>query len=108
MGKRWENFIDNMKDDTKSLAKDEIKDLVKSAKDDSDEFIKRQGMKLELYICQLASGQITKDQFEMYVQDLKDITEMHTINLAVSSKARAQRLVQGITNLIINGLLTLL
>lgn len=108
MSSIWEDFIDKLKDDAGRLAKDELKDLVRTAKDDSENFIKTQGEKLELYLNQLASGQITKVQFEAYVRDIKDLTEMQALKMSIAAKARAQRLVNAITDLIIDRLLALI
>ncbi|NIM89941.1 MAG: hypothetical protein GTO17_03230 [Candidatus Aminicenantes bacterium] len=108
MSSKWEDFIDNLKDESGKLAKDELKDLVKNTKEDSEQFIKRQGEKLELYLNQLASREITKEQFEGYILDIKDLTELKAIEMLADAKARAQRLVNGIIDLIINGLVFLL
>jgi hypothetical protein len=107
MSSIWEEFIDNLKDDSGKLAKNELKGLIKSAKDDSEEFLKEQGKKMERYLGQLANGEITKDQLEGYVLNIKDITEMKALQMSVAAKARAQRLATGITNLIVDGLLKL-
>ena len=104
----WEDFIDNLPDPTGKLAKDQLKSLVNSAKADSEEFIKGQGEKLEAYLNQLALGEITKDQFAGYILDIKALTEMQALKMSVEAKARAQRLAKGITDLIIDGLLSLL
>jgi hypothetical protein len=108
MSNRWENFIDNIKDDANRLAKDELKDIIKSAKKDSDEFIKRQGMKLEIHLCQLAAGQITKAQFERDVRALQELTEMQKLKMAAASQASAQHLIKGIKEFIMDGLLILI
>ncbi len=108
MSSIWEDFIDNIKDETGKLAKDELKDLVKNAKDDSTEFIKEQGEKLERYITQLAKSEINKGQFEGYVLDLADLTEMEANKRTVAAKASAQRLVEGVKNIIIDNLLSLI
>lgn len=108
MASKWEDFIDNLRDEAGKLAKDELKDLVKTAKEDSEEFIKRQGEKLELYLNQLAMGEVTKEQFEGYILDIRDLTEMKVLEMSVEAKAKAQRLGKGIVNLIINGLISLL
>ena len=108
MSSKWEDFIDNLRDESSKLAKDEMKDLVKNAKGDSEQFIKRQGEKLELYLNQLAMGEITKEQFEGYILDIKDLTELKALDMLADAKARAQRLINGIINLIINGLVSLL
>lgn len=105
MASKWHKYIDNIKDSSSRMAKEELKGLVASTKDDSDEFIRRQGVKMERYLNQLAGRKITKRQFEGYVIDIRDLTEMHALKMSVASKARAQRLTKGITDLIINGLL---
>lgn len=107
MASNWEVFIDNLKDDTGKLAKDELKGLVKAAKKDSDAFIKKQGKKLERYLDQLAAGEITKEQFKEYVEDIRDITEAQKLKMSAAAKASAQRLADGITSLVIDGLLSL-
>ena len=108
MVSKWEDFIDNLRDEAGKLAKDELKDLVKTAKEDSEEFIRRQGEKLELYLNQLARGEITKEQFEGYILDIRDLSEMKVLEMSVEAKAKAQRLAMGIVNLILNGLISLL
>jgi hypothetical protein len=108
MNSIWEDFIDNLKDDAGKLAKNELKELVKNSKEDSEKFIKKQGEKMELYLNQLADGQITKKQFEGYILDIKDLTEMQALKMVVAAKARMQSLAKGIENLIINGLLDLI
>ena len=56
MSSKWEDFIDNLKDDAGTLAKKELKDFINSSKTDSEAFVQRQGQKLELYLKQLADG----------------------------------------------------
>ncbi len=108
MSSRWEEFVDHLKDDTGKLAKAELKDLIRTAKNDSELFLREQGIKLDRYLNQLALSQITKGQFEGYMRDIQDLTEMQALKMSVAAKARAQRLVQGVTDLIINGLLALI
>lgn len=105
---KWHKYIDNIKDSSGRLAREELKGLVASTKGDSDEFIRRQGAKMERYLNQLANRKITKRQFEGYMLDMRDLSEMHALKTSVASKARAQRLTKGITDLIINGLLLLI
>lgn len=104
----WEAFIDGLKDEAGKLAKNELKAFVSEAKNDSEEFIKRQGHKLDLYLGQLASGNISRDQFEGYIIDIRDLAEMQAMKMSIAGRARAQRLAEGITKLIFNGLLSLL
>jgi hypothetical protein len=108
MASKWEDFIDTLENESATLLKTELRDLITTAKDDSKEFIQRQGEKLELYLNQLADGSITKDQFEGYVTDIKDLTKMQSLKMSIAGKASAQRLVKGITKLVINGLLAMI
>jgi hypothetical protein len=107
MSSIWEDFIDNLKDEAGILAKKELKDLINSAREDGEDFIKEQGENMKKYLTQLANNEITKDQFEGYVLSLKDLTEMEALKMLVDSKARAQRLANGVTDLVINGVLKL-
>ncbi len=107
MNSSWEDFINGIKDEAGKLAKTELIGLVKNTKNDSEEFLRKQGDKLELYFKQLAEGLITKDQFKGYVEDIKTLTELHALKMSVAAKARAQKLASGIGDLILDGLLSL-
>lgn len=104
----WEEFIDRLKDESGKLAKAELKELVNNSKTDSEQFIKEQGQKMERYLNQLATGEITKTQFEGYMVDIRELTRMKERELSVAAKAKAQKIVMGITDYIINGLVALL
>ena len=108
MSAKWERFLDNLQGETATLIKDELKTLIITAQDDSNAFVQRQGEKLELYLNQLADGAITKEQFEGYVTDIRDLTKMQSLKMSVAGKARAQRFVKGMTKLVIKGLMTAL
>jgi hypothetical protein len=108
MAGKWHKFIDGLKDDGKTLAKDELKDLVKDAKADTDAFIKKQGVKLERYLNQLAAGDIKKKEFEGYVKDLTTLTLMQSASMAQAAQTRAHNLAMNIASLVLKGLIGLL
>jgi len=108
MSAKWEEFIDNLEDEAATLIKDDLRALIMTAQGDSNAFVQRQGEKLELYLNQLADGAITKEQFEGYVTDIRDLTKMRSVKMSVASKARAQRFVKGITKIVIKGLMAAL
>jgi len=108
MRAKWEEFIDNLQDEAATLIKDDLRTLILHTQDDSNAFVQRQGDKLELYLNQLADGAITKEQFEGYVTDIRDLTKMQSRKMSVAGKASAQRLVKGITKLVIKGLVAAL
>jgi hypothetical protein len=105
---KWKSFVDDLKDEAGILAKTELKNLILNAKADSNLFIKKQGGKIERYLNQLASKKITKKRFKAYMEDIRDLTAMEQLKMRAAAKAGAQRLVNGIEELILNGLIMLL
>lgn len=108
MPEPWESFIDNLRDTAGLFAKDELKRLVANAKADANAFIRKQGVKMERYLNQLAAGEISKEEFEGNMEDLRTLTEMQSLKMKVAAKASAQRLCEGIEEVVLNGLMTLL
>ena len=104
----WEDFINELMDESNVLAKDELINLIKNTKSDSEDFLKRQGEKMELYIGQLAFKAISKEQFIGYMTDIKTLTEIQSEKMKIQAKARAQRLAKGIGNLILDRLTKLI
>ncbi len=105
---KWHDFIDRLKDDGGTLAKEELKELVASAKSDGNDFIQRQGKKMERYLEQLAAGSIKAREFEGYMKDLVALTMMESAALAQAAQTRAHRLAMGTANLILKALVALL
>ncbi len=108
MPEPWEIFIDSLRDSAGVLAKEELKALVANAKADSNQFVRKQAIKLERYLNQLATGEITKEEFEGTLEDLRTLTEMQSLKMKVAAKASAQRLCRGMEEIILNGLMKLL
>ena len=108
MADHWEKFFDDMVNDAGILIKDEVREMLDAARNDSEEFLRRQAEKVENYLNQLAAGDISKKQLEGYLMDIKALTEMFALQLSLEARVRAQRLVHGISELIVNRLLALL
>jgi hypothetical protein len=104
----WERFLEDLADDAGLLLKQEIKEMIEAAKNDTEIFLKRQGQKIERYLNQLFNRKISREQFEGYLLDIQALTEMHILQLTLAARVRAQRLVDGISKLIIDRLLALL
>ena len=104
----WQEWLHSLGGKLSDLAVGELKKLIETAKNDSEEFTKRQGEKVERYLNQLATRQITKEQCQGYMEDIKDLTEIKALQMQVEAKARAQRLANGIKDIIIEKLLKLI
>jgi len=104
MPAEWKIFLDDLKNETATLLKGEISSLLTGAMADSQDFTGRQAERVKHYLCQLAESTITKEQFLRYMHDINDLIELQSLKMDVAAKARAQRLANGVRNLIIERL----
>jgi hypothetical protein len=105
---KFTDYIDGFADKTSTLAKDELKELIISAKKDESEFVRLQAANVERWIVMLAAGQVTPSGFKRLVTKMDVLTELETIKLDVAAKASAQRLADGIQKHVIDGLCKLI
>jgi len=105
MAKQWEEFFKELIEATGELIKEEVRELLDSAKDDSEVFLKRQAEKIEKYLNQFAAGEIDKEQLKGYLMDIKALTEMFALQLSMAGRVRAQHLAKAISELVIDKLL---
>ncbi len=102
------DYIDGFADKTSMLAKDELKDLIITAKKDESEFVRMQAENVERWTVMLAAGELTPAGFKKLVSKMDVLTKLETIKLEVAAKASAQRLASGIQKYVIDGLCKLL
>jgi predicted HAD superfamily Cof-like phosphohydrolase len=105
---KFTDYIDSFADKTSTLAKDELKELILSAKKDEYEFVRLQAVNIEHWTVMLAAGEITPAGFKRLVTKMDVLTELETIKLEVAAKASAQRLADGIQTHVIDGLCRLI
>jgi hypothetical protein len=105
---KFTDFIDNIVDEGKTLAKEELKKLVENGKKDQSDFVRLQAENLERWTVMLAEGSLTPEGYKKLVQKMEVLTQLETIKIKVSAKASAQRLADGIQKLVIDGLFGLI
>jgi len=105
---KFTDYIDGLTDKTTTLAKDELKELILSAKKDESEFVRLQAENIERWTVMLAEGEMTPTGFKKMVSKMDVLTKLETIKLEVAAKASAQRLADGIQKHVIDGLCKLL
>jgi len=105
---KFTDYIDGIADKSSSLAKEELKELILSAKKDESEFVRLQAVNVEHWTVMLAAGQVTPAGFKRLVMNMDIFTERETIKLDVAAKASARRLADGIQKYVIDGLCKLL
>lgn len=104
---KFTSFIDSLTDDGKVLAKTELKKLIGDAKKDESDFVRLQAENLERWTVMLADGDLTPKGYKKLVRKMEVLTQLETIKLKVTAKASAQRLADGISSLVIDGLFKL-
>ncbi len=105
---KFTDYIDGFADKTSALAKDELKELIISAKKDESEFVRMQAENIERWTVMLAACELTPAGFKRQVAKLDVLTKLETIKLEVAAKASAQRLADGIQKHVIDGLCKLI
>lgn len=105
---KFTDFIDGLKDAAGALAKDELKDLIADAKKDQSDFVRLQAENLERWTVMLADGELTPTGYKLLVRKMEVLTQLDVIKLKVAAKARAQRLAEGIEDLVVKGVFALI
>lgn len=105
MDTRINEFIDGIKDESFVLVRGELKAFLGGLKERTDDFSQTNRAKIEKYMLQLTLGQITKQQFQDAMEDIKELAAMEVNLEKVTTKATAQRIQEGMTKLVINGLI---
>ncbi len=101
-------FIDNIVDESGKLAKDELKQLISSAKKDKSDFVRLQAENFERWTIMLSEGELTVKGYKLLVKKMEVLTQLKVIKLKVKAKASAQRLANGIQELIVKSLFALI
>ncbi len=105
---KFTDYIDGFADKTSMLAKDELKELIISAKKDESEFVRLQAENIERWTEMLATGELTPAGYKKLVSKMDVLTKLESIKLEVAAEASAQRLADGIQKYVIDGLCKLL
>ena len=105
---KFTDYIDGLPDKNGTLAKDELKELIRWARDDGSEFVRLQAVNLERWVDMLAAGKITSAGFKRLVEQMDILAELETLNLDAEAKASARHLADGIQKHVIDGLCELL
>lgn len=91
-----------------NATKDEVRALIKNAKADNSEFIKKQGRALERYITALAQKKINKKEFEDLVKGLSSLHKIELRRQSAAVKARAQALSEKMTDIVLESMIKMI
>ena len=68
---KFTDYIDGLADKTSVLAKDELKELIISAKKDNSEFVRMQAENVERWTIMLAAGELTPAGYKKLVSKMR-------------------------------------
>lgn len=105
---KFTDFIDGILDESDKLAKKELKQLISSSKKDTSDFVRLQAENFERWTVMLADGDLTVKGYKKLVKKMEVLTQLEIIKLKVSAKASAQRLANGIQEIVVKGLFSLI
>ncbi len=105
---KFTDFIDSILDESGKLAKDELKQLISSAKKDESDFVRLQAENFERWTVMLAEGEMTPKGYKLLVKKMEVLTQLEAIKLKVKAKASAQRLAKGIQEIVVKSLFALI
>ncbi|HSD37575.1 MAG TPA: hypothetical protein VLC92_08695 [Rhodocyclaceae bacterium] len=105
---KFTDFIDGIADAGGKLAKDELKTLIADAKKDKSDFVRLQAENFERWTNMLADGDLTPKGYKLLVRKMEVVTQLEVIKLKVEAKVSAQRLSDGLQDIVINALFALI
>lgn len=101
-----EEILDSIKDATLDAAKTEFKDYLNQAKNDPISFAKDTALMIETWLLEYAQGKLTKDELEFLFDECRAATLQHLNTLNIESRARLQKILNGLLDIAANVLLT--
>ena len=104
----FQSLFNQIKNEIIALAKEDFKTLAAEAASDGTSLLHDIENKLKKYTQQLADGEITGDDFKLLVLGNKDQVEMSALTQAGLAEAKADAFKQGIFDIIINSVFSLI
>lgn len=97
----FKDFLDTLAERIGSLAVGSLKDFKAAITKDGKAFLEKAKQDLERWTELLASGQLTKDDFEWLVKGKKDLAELAALKEAGLAKARLDKFRSSLVELVI-------
>ena len=100
----WDELL---KFDSNKLSNNELSILIEGLRKEAG-FLKQQGDRLDLYLIQLGDNIITEKEFRSLMLDIKDLTELELIRQRVKNIALAQKTLDVLGKLLIQGVVSVI
>lgn len=101
------DVLNSLKVDTVKLVKDQLKDLLTSAKEDADSIVKETGQKVSDWIVMRAQGKLSDDELEALLYSRDQLLRQYKNTLKIQTRARVEKIAVGLINLVLDKILGL-
>lgn len=95
------SFVKGIEKKVAAFAAAEAGEHAKSARADAKAFLAESRAKIEEWTALLVAGELSKDDFAWLVQSRKENAEMEALTQAGLAKARIQRIVDGVLDIVV-------
>ena len=97
----FNEFLSTIKDDLLKFAKENLEEYKDELLKDGNEFVKKAKKDLERWTEGLASGALSKADFEFLLKGKRDLAEMEALKQLGLSKIRVNRITNGVIDVVV-------
>lgn len=105
MATDWKKIIDNLPNEIPDAAKTEAKNFIEQLLTNTDDFAKRQGQKITLYLSEYASGELTADDLKECIKDVALVTDSYAQMQSVATKQKLKAVALGVSSVLLKEVL---
>ena len=102
-----DEVLNSLKGDAIKLIKDQLKDLLTSAKNDADTIVKETGQKITDWLVLRAQGKLSDDELEALIYSRDQLLRQYKNTLEIKTRARVEKIAVGLINLVLDKILGL-
>jgi hypothetical protein len=106
MSSSWAKYLDTLRATKGFTNGDDVKKLLEGARKDPLGFLMVQGEMIEMYLEQLAAGELDPDEFELSVKTIHDLIDLESVKMNPEALERAKNLMQGIETHLLGSLVS--
>jgi hypothetical protein len=97
--------ISSLKGDAIKLVKDELKELLTTAKKDANAVVKETGDKIADWLVMRAQGKLSEDELEALLYSRDQLLRQYKNTLEIQARARVEKIAVGLVNLVLDKVL---
>jgi len=97
----FNEFLSTIKDDLLEFAKENLEEYKDELLKDGNAFVKKTKIDLERWTEGLASGALSKNDFEFLLKGKKDLAEMEALKQLGLSKIRINKITNGVIDVVV-------